>query len=738
MDLDALRFANFSKFGEAVTDWEEMVKKLKDLKGDAEQDLKKKAIKARWAGVNAGVTREFIAKTAAEFADAHTQADTIAKILKDTLDELKRYSEQLNDAIHRGVNKNLTVIDTGSGTFRVEMNIHPDRAAMGTDVPHHSHQDVNDFRDEIAGILGDATQSDKSAKDVLKAIVDAVKYGFSDASYPDRDHAAQALKDAEKMAKMAKHPEGMSLDDVAEFNGYLKKYHDDPLFSERFATRLGAKGTLQFWTDVSDKFAGARGVNLDQMKSLQKNMSMTLATASFSDSAGMQEWKKNIVKESNTRLLVDPTDPNRSPVGALGAQVMSSLMQQGQFDTEFLDEYRAKLFKADMGAGQSNTKDLWATGNQNVDLVFGKEDGRDPLNGLFGALSHNPEAAVNAFESKSDLNHMLGTSKYTDRGASLGHALEAAVTGVAAGDEAHAALPHSKTQVAIMRNIMHAVADPGAGGLIGSDPGGGSLVDEAIGESFGHMAASYMPEISRALGGPSAENVFLSTSADPTGLERTDVTRFLTEVAHDANGRAAIRYGETIYTGSLLDAHMADPSLFDGTRNQVITDIGQNAGIIEGIVGHSVADVDIGSAQEVEKAENEATKRQGEFFKTVLSTGVGVGAVALVPETIPGALAGAVAGGFFGGVSGMAVDRIFDGRELDTATDEALYRTGQELNRTQDSVNQQTQWSVEDALKRHHVDLPKDSTSDLVRNAVNHGWSESDRIMEDSEKRPTA
>lgn len=738
MDLDALRFANFSKFGEAVGDWEEMVKKLKDLKEDAEQDLKGKAIKARWAGVNAGVTREFIGKTVTEFADAHTQADTIAKILKDTHGELKRYSEQLVEAIHRGVSKNLTVTDTGGGTFRVEMNIHPDRAAKGTEVPHHSQQDVNDFKDEIAGILSDATQSDKSAKDVLKAIVDAVKYGFSDASYPDRDHAAQALKDAEKMAKLAKHPKDMSLDDIAEFNGYLKKYHDDPLFSERFATRLGAKGTLQFWTDMTDLHAGARGADLEQMKSMQKNLSMTLATASFSDSNGMQDWKKNVIKESNTNFLVDPTDPNRSPVGASGAQVMSSLMRQGKFDTEFLDEYRAKLFKADMGAGPSNTRDLWQTGNQSVDLVFGKGDGRDPLNGLYGALSHNPEAAVNAFESKSDLNHMLGTSKYTDRGMLLGHALEAAVTGVAAGDETHAALPHSKTQVEIMKNVMHAVADPGGAEGLFPGGGGGDLVDEAIGESFGHMAASYMPEISRAMGGPSAENVFLSTSADPTGLERTDVTRFLTEVAHDADGRAAIRYGETIYTGSLLDAHMADSSLFDGTRQQVITDISQNAGIIEGIVGHSVADADIGSAQDVEKAENDATKRQGEFFKTVLSTGVGVGAVALVPETIPGALAGAAAGGFFGGVSSTAVDRIFDGRELDTATDEALYRTGQELNKTQDSVNQQTQWSVDDALKRHHVDLPKDGTSDLVRNAVNHGWSESDRIMEDAEKRPTA
>ncbi|MFF6997681.1 hypothetical protein ACFY93_22350 [Streptomyces sp. NPDC008313] len=74
MDLDALRFGNFSKLGEAVTDWEQMARKLGELEKTADQDLLQKAVKARWAGVNAGVTREFVAKTAAEFADAHTQA----------------------------------------------------------------------------------------------------------------------------------------------------------------------------------------------------------------------------------------------------------------------------------------------------------------------------------------------------------------------------------------------------------------------------------------------------------------------------------------------------------------------------------------------------------------------------------------------------------------------------------------------------------------------------------------
>ncbi|WP_254403245.1 hypothetical protein [Streptomyces anulatus] len=45
--------------------------------------MKAKAGKARWEGVNAGVTKEFIGKTAAEFDDAVSQARGIKSLLAD-------------------------------------------------------------------------------------------------------------------------------------------------------------------------------------------------------------------------------------------------------------------------------------------------------------------------------------------------------------------------------------------------------------------------------------------------------------------------------------------------------------------------------------------------------------------------------------------------------------------------------------------------------------------------------
>ncbi|WP_405616563.1 hypothetical protein [Streptomyces sp. NBC_00076] len=420
---------------------------------------------------------------------------------------------------------------------------------------------------------------------------------------------------------------------------------------------------------------------------------------------------------STLRLFDQASDTPPRESARLGSQVISSLLRQGQFDTEFLDAYREKLFKADKGAGDSGTDNLWVKGYDALDLVFGDGNGRDPLEGLFDGLSHNPEAAVHAFESKSDLDHMLGTTVYADRGESLGRALESAVTGIAAGDTNSMAPPHSTTQVKIMNNIMHAVAQPG---------GGADLVTKGLGESFGDMAAAYMPEISQAFSGPGSGAVFITNSDAPAGLNLPDVTRFLSATSADPAGRAGIIYGESIYTSNLLEAHLSNPSLFDGDHEQVLADIGRNAGTIEGIVGHSAANSEISGAVKGESDYNDALTAKGDFAKTWIAVGL---TFIEVPERLGGATMGAVGGGAVGAVAGAAVDRLLEGQKLEGARDEALYYSSQDLFSMRDSVSQQTQWSVGDAVTRHHIDLPKDGIMDTVGQAVNDGWKDSDYFL---------
>ncbi|WP_343299736.1 hypothetical protein [Streptomyces sp. 5-6(2022)] len=130
-----------------------MIDKLESLKWDAEEVLQGRAKKADWAGENATVTREFVTKTAKEFGDAYNQAVTIRNILQDTRNELISYRDELKRTISTAQKeKNLTVVPSGNG-WTIQMNIHPDRAGKGIDLPEHSQADMEDLSGDIKRIV---------------------------------------------------------------------------------------------------------------------------------------------------------------------------------------------------------------------------------------------------------------------------------------------------------------------------------------------------------------------------------------------------------------------------------------------------------------------------------------------------------------------------------------------------------------------------------------------------------
>ncbi|HEX5569661.1 MAG TPA: hypothetical protein VFY14_22540 [Streptomyces sp.] len=396
MDLDALRFANFGNLNTAITDWSQMVTKLKALQEDAEKQLNGRAKKADWSGYNAAVTREFIAQTAKEFADAHTQASSIHNILKDTRDELVDYQQQLIATIDRGLKKNLTVRDTGGGGFTVTMNIHPDRAAPGTELPDHSPQDAEHLRDDVQRILSRATHSDTTAARVLRLLADQNPYGFSDASYKDRDTPTEALKAAEEAANLIKKKgDEMSPEEFDELSAAMARHKDDPLFQEKFATTLGPRKTLEFWADLFDTSDGGdlQRARLNQLGEFQKNFSITLAGATQSDSPAMQRWENDMVK------LGDQPFKTRG-ARVHGFQVMSNLTRAGDYDDTFLNDYGNALVTTEKKMKLPANYWLGLGGPPMPRMNFiGDDFGRDPMTGFMTALANSPDASTEFFNT---------------------------------------------------------------------------------------------------------------------------------------------------------------------------------------------------------------------------------------------------------------------------------------------------------------------------------------------------
>jgi hypothetical protein len=690
VDLDALRFANFSLIDEAVTDWSTLVRNLEDLQKQAEEGLRQAANNANWAGVNAHVTKEFIGKTAGEVTDAHTQAKTIHGILSDTVGELKQCHENLKAVIERGLKNNLTVVDTGNGTFTVTMNIHPDRAAKGTTVPEHDQNNTTALRDEVEEILRKATQSDITAQTVLKSIADQSEMGFSDANYKDRNTAAAALEEADVLARLAKKdPQDLTVKEFDRLNAGLERYHDDPLFAERFATTLGPKNTLEFWSGVADPQVTPELTHerREKLGELQKNLSLALAVASQSDTASMAQWKRDVIELGH------------QPVGhrgnVLGFQVMSNLMRAGNYDDPFMTEYGKRLMATERKFTHDGQHTAWQQLGFDPYLNrMGGDTGWDPLSGYLKGLSNSPSAATDFFNGDfipKDEGHKHAVSNFTylfeerhwphaikndytgdesnDGRNNLASALEAATTGHPAGEVPTLDTPaHDKGQAKLFNAIVSSIGDDPER-LTGRD---------YMSDSMGQIASEYLPDINRASSDVSRDSEdwdqiekLFPIAGTGSEVRHRDVSKFLFSIGQNPAGYAAVEVGQQAYMSKLMAYHL-DPGLpaeqrFSEDMETTVRHISQRSGEVSGVLG-------LGRMEEIGKPAGEkddAYDYSVSQRKNMISGGVGT-AVGVGTSFVATPWVGAIAGGTAGAVTSVVLERVFkdaEGHALEDVTD---------------------------------------------------------------------
>lgn len=690
MDLDALRFAEFTLLDEAVEGWNTMVRDLEELEESAEKGLRRKAATADWCGVNATVSKEFIGRTAGEFKDAHTQAESIRNILRDTCRELKAHRRKLEEAIGRGLKKNLTVTSSPGGGFAVTMNVHPDRAAKGTTVPEHEASDVAALRDEVQKILDAATEVDTSADKVLRALADQSRHGFSDAAYKDRDAAAGAVRKADELARLAlRDPAGMTVAEFDRLTAGLAKYSGDELFAARFATRAGAQGTLDFWADFNRPGAHWRlsEERHGDFGDLQRNLALTLATASRSDSPAMAEWKRQVVELGDR--------PVGAAKGVLGLQVMSNLLRWGDYDDRFLNEYGEKLIETEKRLTDNGREAAWNSlpASPRLDHT-GTDSGTDPMTGFLKGLSNSPAAATeflngtfvtkhedHDFTADTDGNGKEGRRSLTNfeylfeerswphdtdsegnksiAGRNhLALALEAATTGHPAGELPTADTPpHTAEQAKLMERLVTSIAE---------DPE--RLTDHGyMSDSIGQITSEYLPDLNRALSDvrrdpdsddwQDIERLYPVAGAE-AALDHTDVSKLLFTIGQNPEGYAAVEVGQKIYMAQLMDYHL-DPDLppdrrFSNDHELCVRHIASRSGEVSGMLALGQREAIGAEASDTDKEFEHCVAQ----YKNLISGGVGT-AVGVGTSFIATPWVGAAAGGAAGTLTSVVLESAF-------------------------------------------------------------------------------
>ncbi|WP_334664000.1 hypothetical protein [Streptomyces cyaneofuscatus] len=507
-ELNDLRLG---KLQAAVTDWQAMIDKLvkvADGGGGAVSaaDMDRKAKAADWKGQNATVTKDFVTVTAREFGDVVTVARSVHTILSGAHSKLTEHKSDLADAVSRAAKKNIYVNDKGM----VNAAVPSPQAAGNAKIEPPTQAEIDAVAREISTILTAAAETDSTAATALRFHAKD-KHGFESNGFKSFDAAQKSIDDSDELIALGKlDPSKITNEQLERFNALLKAHPNDPVFAERVALGLGPEGTLKFFAGAVDldswenRDGGATGTREDREKrmellgTLEKQLGTTLATASHSNSEGMEAWKEKAVALGGEDV---GNGKGTSQTRVYGFQAMSNLMRHGKYEGEFLNDYGNALVKfekentgdvKDPGPGGKHREDVlpWdkLPSYAKIDqLHYGENNdaGTDPMTGFMKALAHNPDAATDFFSStdpQDNAQHVLkdrkpfndvvpdsmgygkSASDYTGPNASYeatGNALVAAATGVDPDDRSARPVEHTGQHRQVLDSSLKYLAERG-------------------------------------------------------------------------------------------------------------------------------------------------------------------------------------------------------------------------------------------------------------------------------------
>ncbi|HET6357240.1 DUF6571 family protein [Streptomyces sp.] len=661
-----LQELNLSKLNTAVTQWKQMLDKLVILADGGDgginaADLERKANAADWKGDNATVTKAFTTTTARQFDDMVTEARSIHKILEEAHTNLKKHQEDLKTTIDTWAKKYVYIDEKGTAMYSG-----PQREVPGGPKEQTSQEEVDQAAREVGRILEAANETDRIAARALRKHAQS-KYDFDETGYKGLKDAdrQQGIEDADAMVKLASKGDGMTDDELKRFNEISKYHRDNPAFAERFATKLGPEGTLEFWRSLADPGRGRTpdpdGDRAKILAKVQDNLGITLANATRVDTPEMQAWKDRMIE-----LGDDPIKAKSGiPSAPYGFQVLGPLMTEGKWDTAFLNKYGEKMLEFERKSDDpvlGGPKELWENRFNPAQLSYppgGTKPDSDPVANLMEALGHNPEASLQFFngssgkgdDAMSNWDYLVnkdgeGAREWptdddgkTTGFKNLGHALESGTLGYAYDDKDPSVPPMTTKEQIEAREQRTALMDRVVDHYKTSD-----MIDkqDGIRDSLANMAAGHIDSLNYSaanFGGSGAHNgrddLFGAERNHLRDFDQMSSTSFLRALATDKDAYETVSAAQQIYGSSAMAGQGDDVGDAKRIGMHSIKMHGMLDEVRSEAIGHEFADVKEDRNRELEK--------QGEWRKfaagAAIGTVAGVGAAVIVPAGAAAAIA---------------------------------------------------------------------------------------------------
>ncbi|MFI1936229.1 DUF6571 family protein [Streptomyces purpureus] len=623
--FEQLLNAKFGPLDTAVTQWTEMITKLTALQTDAKA-MKSKADKSTWKGENASITKEFVTKTAKEFSDAVTEAESVRDLLKDAGTLLKTAQTDLKSA-YENPPPGITIHPNGVISHRV----HPDRRSKDSTEPVATEAQFEALREKLEGILKRAAEADELCAWGLRALIknhpndfgSADLGGIADAKKMRAEEKQQA-ENGREAAKLYARWEHLDDKERERLLQLAEGGKDSPAFAEQLMTNLSYRGRDQQEAVLllagSLESGGRDGQLSGTDARLYKALSGSLATATGPDSSigspgGVTSaWTDKLITTARDGNGLSNRHPGYIGGGAASLKDLTDLMaadagdkaydpndkNASPYDKDKDDPRYSEAFLTEVG----DTIREWETGNDDAYDGYMKNwqgTQEDPMKGLMNAMSRNPSAATHYFDPNAtdNLKYFLEDRKWpggdvefempeetqrTSARTEFGAALEAAATGREPGSPLHGVpAHHDRAETAIFERIAAEYTDK-------DDQKNQSPVPVAMRTSMGNMIGDYASDVHQILG----KNMDGPTDFNNLTIERGDLTRLMRGVAEDPKAFAVMHHSQTVVIGDGLSRfpedsyRKEDPELrawvkqsasvlghLDGVRGDVIYDLGQ-------------------------------------------------------------------------------------------------------------------------------------------------------------------
>ncbi|MGW4496597.1 hypothetical protein [Streptomyces sp. NPDC004376] len=754
---------DLGRLASAVADWKSTADGLKKAADSARTGMRAKSDAARWAGVNATVTREFVGKTAKEVADLHAEAHSVHQVLDDGHRELAALQKQLRTAVDvEAARLGVRVEDIGGGKVRC---FFPHVRGDSDERTQEQLDSRQALESKINRIVAHAEEIDASVARALGKIHGNDRHDAGHTNYESLNDA-----EAERAVELARKGDKMSDAELRELNGLLRfnAGEKDGEFSTEFYKGLGGpEKALQFYASMSidGTSADASRTRLDEVRDLQRVMGYNLANATDPDHRYHlpDSWGQDFRRLGTRQIGWERGQWNKP----YGYQVLGGLLRYGDYDARFLDpiaEHITQLHKkdpyfflSDKPAGNPDSYGFNPSGKLG--------SGNDPLNSVLEALGHSPEASEKFFTSPPTAYNEDGTVKaggdpgfssyldlFTDKDfewtvdtnatnvladedktkaalgfgpTALGHALESATTGRPYdGDPTGDAIRHTEARAHLVSEIVDKFGEHPE--LIRHNENG-DLEDAESGPlyamrgSLGDITAEYMGDFQQAMYREEPNSTLFPTFGAAAGLNPDHAARFLGEVGQDPGAYASITSAQQAYTSNVVDHVINDPThstaSLDGRVGDAVAPGSAIAGVMSDARAHAVYEYHTASDKEF----NEAAADKQKWVNRILGMGI-----EKVGERVP------IAGAPLEWASEDIQESIMKSIEQDTSN-EAEAQAGVKYGEGRTAALDSAEAAVNHALANNHT-IDSDTAEDLRRTArTRAGLSHSDGAQWKSE-----